>query len=143
MKNILVAIDFSSISNKLIETTEPLAKKLGAKVWLVHIAAPEPEFVGYSVGPQYIRDKQADELRMEHRELQLLANHLRERRVDAEALLIQGPTAEMLIGEAIKLNADLIVLGAEDHGKIFKAIFGSVWEEVVKKTHVPVMLVPG
>lgn len=142
MKNILVAIDFSSISNKLIEVATPIAEKFGAKIWLVHIATPDPEFVGYNIGPQYIRDSKAEVLRMEHRELQLMAKNLKDRHQEVEALLIQGPTSETIVEEAKKLKADLVVLGAEDHGKIFKTIFGSVWEEVLKKTHVPVLVVP-
>lgn len=142
MKNILIAIDFSPISNKLIETATPIAQQFGAKLWLVHIASPDPEFVGYNVGPQYIRDSKAEVLRMEHRELQLMAKNLMDKGLEVDALLIQGPTAETLVDEASKLHADIVVLGAEDHGTIFKTIFGSVWEEVLKNINVPVLLVP-
>lgn len=142
MKNILVAIDFSSITHRLVDRASVFAEKFGAKLWLVHIAAPDPVFVGYEVGPQYIRDSKAEVLRMEHRELQTLADQLKLKGLQAEALLIQGPTAETIIEEAEKLRADLLVLGAEDHGAIFKAIFGSVWEDVVKQVKVPVLLVP-
>jgi nucleotide-binding universal stress UspA family protein len=142
MKNILIAIDFSSISSKLIEVAAPIAEKFDAKIWLIHIAAPDPEFVGYNIGPQYIRDSKAEVLRMEHRELQLMAKNLRDKNLDTDALLIQGPTVETLVEEAAKLRADLVILGAEDHGKIFKAIFGSVWEEVLRIIKVPVLLVP-
>ncbi len=143
MKNILVAIDFSSITHQLIEQASAIGEKFGAKLWLIHIAAPEPVFVGYEVGPQHVRDAKAETLRMEHRELQTLAQQLIDQGLEAEALLIQGPTAETLAEEAEKLQADLIVLGAEDHGAIFKMIFGSVWEDVVKNVKVPVLLVPG
>ena len=142
MKNILVAIDFSSISHRLVEKASVFAEKFDAKLWLVHIASPDPVFVGFEVGPQHVRDSKAEELRLEHRELQTLAKQLIDQGLKAEALLIQGPTAETLVKEAVKLNADMIVLGAEDHGAIFKAIFGSVWEEVVKQVKVPVLLMP-
>ncbi len=142
MKNILVAIDFSSITHKLVEKAAFFAGFTDAKLWLVHIAAPDPVFVGFEVGPQHVRDSKAEVLRMEHRELQTLASQLKAKGFNAEALLIQGPTSETLVEEASKLKADLIVLGAEDHGAIFKAIFGSVWEDVAKNVKVPVLLVP-
>ena len=143
MKNILVAIDFSNLTEKVIAQAQLLAEKFGAKIWLVHIAAPEPDFVGYDVGPQYIRDSRANTLRTEHRDLQQLAQlHAREG-LEVEALMIQGPTAESILQESAKLEADLIVLGAEDHGKIFGKLFGSVWEDVLHRSKVPVLVVPG
>ena len=47
-----------------------LAKSFDSKLWLMHIAAPNPDFVGYEAGPQYIRDNRGTELRKEHKLLQ-------------------------------------------------------------------------
>lgn len=142
MKNILVAIDFVESAEPLLKQASLWAEKFEAKIWLVHVAEPEPDFVGYDVGPKYIRDSVAKELRQEHRDLQALAKGLMEKGFDADALLIQGKTAESLVEEASDLNADLIVLGATHHGKVFEALFGSVWEDVVKKSKTPVLIVP-
>ncbi len=142
MKNILVAIDFLELSNQLLEKAAIWAEKFDAKIWLVHVAEPDPDFVGYEVGPQYIRDNLAKELRQEHRDLQAMAKGLSEKGIDAEALLIQGTTAESLVEEASDVKADLIILGATHHGKIFETLFGSVWETVVKKSKTPVLIVP-
>ncbi|MCB9340794.1 MAG: universal stress protein [Lewinellaceae bacterium] len=143
MKNILVAVDFSSLTPKLIEEAKKLAAKFDSKIWLVHIASPDPDFVGYDVGPQYIRDSRASTLRTEHRDLQQYAQAIEQEGFDVEPLLIQGQTAATIVEEAGKLVADLIVMGAEDHGKIFEKMFGSVWEDVVRKAKVPVLIVPG
>lgn len=142
MKNILVAIDFLNLTNKLLETAAFFAEKFDAKVWLVHVAAPPPDFVGYEVGPQYIRDSRAGELRQEHRDLQALAKGLEEKGLKAEALLVQGETASSLVEEAGDVKADLLILGSTNHGKIFESLFGSVWEEVVKKSKTPVLILP-
>ena len=65
MKNILVCIDFHEQTKNLINKAAEIAKAFNAKLWLVHVAAPDPDFVGYDVGPQYIRDARADELKEE------------------------------------------------------------------------------
>ena len=52
-------------------------RKFGSKIWLVHIAAPDPDFVGYEVGPQYIRDHRADELKKEHKLVKKYADELK------------------------------------------------------------------
>lgn len=74
IKNILVAIDFNETVGELLSYAEALAIKFDAKIWVLHVAAPNPDFVGYEPGPQYIRDFKADELREEHRSLQNICN---------------------------------------------------------------------
>lgn len=142
MKNILLAIDFSAQTNGLIEKTAVWAERFGAKLWLVHVAAPQPDFVGYEVGPQYIRDHRAEALREEHRQLQALSKELNERGLAAEALLIQGQTAESLVEEASTIHADLIVLGAAHDKSFFESLFNNVWQQVVNQSKIPVMIVP-
>jgi nucleotide-binding universal stress UspA family protein len=142
MKNLLVSIDFDDNEQLLIDQAFQLANAFHAKIWLIHIAAPDPEFVGYGVGPQYIRDSRAAELRKEHKRLQAYANELKEKGVEAEGLLIQGPTIEMVIEEAKKLKVDLIIVGHHDHNFLYKAFVGSVSEEIISKSEIPILLVP-
>ncbi|SHI74289.1 Nucleotide-binding universal stress protein, UspA family [Arenibacter nanhaiticus] len=142
MKNILVAIDFNDNESILIEKAFQLAKAFGSKVWVLHIAAPDPEFVGYGVGPQYIRDSRAEELRYEHRKIQEHVGFLRNNKIDAEGLLIQGATIEMVIKESKKLNADLIVAGHHKHSFLFNAFIGSVSTQIMKKSKIPVLIIP-
>jgi nucleotide-binding universal stress UspA family protein len=142
MNNILAAVDFSSISQAVVDRAAELAAHDQARVWLVHAAAPEPDFVGYDPGPASVRDSVAEHLREEHRSLQAMAAELRERGFDATALLIQGPTIEVVLGEARKISADVIVVGSHGHGAVHRALLGSVSEGVLRKTEVPVLVVP-
>ena len=63
MKNIAIALDLSNSSTVLIEQAKVLARANDAKIWLIHIAAPDPDFIGYDVGPKYIREDRADILK--------------------------------------------------------------------------------
>ena len=67
MKNILVSIDFNEQEALLMDRAYEFAKAFDAKIWLVHIAAPDPDFVGYDAGPQYVRDARAEDLKGEHK----------------------------------------------------------------------------
>ncbi|HFA48212.1 MAG TPA: universal stress protein [Bacteroidetes bacterium] len=142
MKNIFVAFDLEEKSKLLLSHAKQLAEKFGSKIWVVHIAAPNPDFVGFDIGPQYIRDTRADELRAEHRYLQEMAAGLEAEGIAAEALLIQGPTVEMILEEAQKLNADLIVAGLHDRGFLHKALFGDTVKQLLKKSKTPLLIVP-
>ncbi|GAB3012894.1 universal stress protein [Cyclobacterium sediminis] len=142
MKNILVTVDFDKGEALLIEKAFQMANAFGSKLWLMHIAAPDPDFVGYDVGPEYIRDSRASELRKEHRQIQAYSETLKKRGVASEGLLVQGATIEMIIKESKKLNVDLIMAGHHEHGFFYKAFVGSVSAEIIKKSKIPVLIVP-
>ena len=142
MKNILVSIDFNNNEKILIDKAIEMAKAFDSKIWLLHVAAPEPEFIGFGVGPQYIRDSRAEELRKEHRLLSDYTDLIRLENQECEGLLINGATIEMILEEARKLAIDLIIIGHHDHNIMYKAFFGSVASGVIKKANIPVLIVP-
>jgi len=142
MKNILATIDFYGSERLIIDKAFEIAKAFDAKIWLLHVVAPEPEFVGFGVGPQYVRDARATELKKEHRMLNQFADELELKGVKAQGLLLQGSTIEMIMKEAEKLKIDLIVTGHHDHNFVYKAFYGSVASGVINKTKIPVLLVP-
>src|SRR4051794_33233737 len=100
MRNILAALDFSPGSGAVVEHATALARAFRAALWLVHVAAPDPDFVGYESGPQSVRRSVAAGLHEDHRRLQEQSAALRERGVDCTALLVQGSTPETITREA-------------------------------------------
>ncbi len=140
--NILAAVDFSPVTGRVLETLAQLAATVPAKVWLVHVAPPDPAFVGYEAGPKAVRGQVAAEHHARHQELQQLALGLRSKGVETTPLLIQGPTVATIVAEAEKLAAALIVLGSHGHGAVYDLLVGRVSEGVVRVSTVPVLLVP-
>ena len=142
MKNILVTINFDENEKLLIEKAIQLAQSFDSKLWLIHVAAPDPDFVGYEVGPQNIRDSIAEELRKEHKLLHEYSIGIKKKGIDSEGLLIQGATIEMLMEKAKKLKVDLIITGHQEHNFFYKAFIGSVSAGIIKKSKIPVLTVP-
>lgn len=142
MKNILITFDLNGHEQPLIDKTVEIAECFGSKIWLMHVAAPDPDFVGYGVGPQYIRDSRAAELRREHKMLLEFSKTLTEKGLDSEGLLIQGATIEMILEESKKLHIDLIIAGHHKHGFFYNAFVGSVSTHIIRDSHIPVMIVP-
>ncbi|WP_275670458.1 MULTISPECIES: universal stress protein [Okeania] len=99
MKNIVVALDFSQITPAIITQAETLVLAFNSKLWLIHIAEPDPDFVGFKTGPQPKRDRWAQEFRREHQQIQDLVEELRQKGLDAVALLTQGSTVETILTE--------------------------------------------
>ena len=142
MKNILVSVDFDEKYSLLVDKASDLAEKFGSKIWLLHVAAPEPDFVGYDVGPQYIRDFRAEDLKEEHKALQKVVTLLEQNGLEAEALLIQGGTTEMVLKESEKLHIDLVVIGHHEHNLIYKAFVGSKSNSIINQSKIPVLIIP-
>ena len=140
--NILAAVDFSAVTRDVLEILGRIAKAMPAKVFLVHVAPPDPAFVGYGAGPKAVRGQVAAEHRARHQQLQELADELRAGGVETTALLLQGATVETLLAEAQKLDVGLIVLGSHGRGAVHDLLVGSVADGVVRRSSLPVLLVP-
>jgi len=139
---LLVCVDFSPVTAGVVEQASLLARALGAEVRLLHVGAPDPDFVGYQAGPATVRDGVARALRDEHRALEDLAERLRAAGVDVKPLMVQGPTRDAIVEQARTFRADMIVLGSHGHGALFNLLVGSVAEGVLHAARVPVLVVP-
>lgn len=105
LNNVVVALDLSDSCAELVEQAKKVSDPKHTKIWLIHVAPPNPDFVGLEVGPQYIRDNVAEELKEDHREIQEFAEALRIAGFKAEGLMIQGQEAPVLLGELDRLDA--------------------------------------
>lgn len=139
---LLVPLDLSSATERVLATAIKLSRAMHANVFLLHVAAPEPDFVGYGAGSPAVRDQVAHEHREEHRQLQAHAQALRNLGVDCTALLIQGATADAILREAERLEADLVVMATHGHGAMFDLLVGSISHSVLRHSRVPVVMVP-
>ena len=140
--DILVGIDFSESAQKVIDQSAVLAEALNAKIWLVHVAEPDPAFVGYEADPKVMRDVVAKKYHEEHRRLQAIGETLRDSGLDCVALLVQGATVETLLAEASKVEADMIVIGSHGRGALKRLLIGSTSEGVLHRSEIPVHIVP-
>ncbi len=140
--NVLVALDLSDATQEILDNAKTLALALSAKVWLLHVVEPEPEFVGYRAGPQSVRDQVAHKFHEERDELQKEVNGFRKSGIDTTALFVQGSTVDVICRESKKLEIDIIIIGSHGHGGVYHLVFGSVSEGVLHKSSCPVMVIP-
>ena len=139
---LLVPLDLSSATERVLATAIKLSRAMSAEVWLLHVAAPEPDFVGYGAGSASVRDQVAHEHRDDHRTLQAHAQALRDLGVNCTALLVQGPTAATIQREATRLGADLLIMATHGHGAVFDLLVGSISHDMLRQSTLPVMMVP-
>lgn len=142
MSRVLVCVDLSEVTDAVVEQGALIAGALGAEVRLLHVGAPDPDFVGYRAGPDSVRDEVARTLREEHRALDRLVARFQAAKVVAKHLMVQGATVSTILEQAESFGADLLVLGSHGHGALFTLVAGSVTQGVLRAATVPVLVVP-
>ena len=132
---VIAAVDFSDHGEQIIREGLLLARAAGSSLHLIHVAAGEPALAGYDkedISP-FTRSARAGELTDELSDTT---------GVDVHPLVIMGPASETLLTAIDELNATHIVLGTHGHGGMHHLMFGSVAQELVRRSNVPVLLVP-
>ncbi|MCK5884668.1 MAG: universal stress protein [Bacteriovoracaceae bacterium] len=156
MKKILIAIDFSQITKQVVEVAKYHAKLSDSEVCIIH--TEEPPVAPMGVGPNYIlfpvnvdtedvyvgsmsevKNQEKERSRTRLNEIKI---YLEESGVKATAIQLTGETADKVLEEADRFMADLIVIGAHDHGALYHLFFGSVRESLINKAKCPVLVVP-
>ena len=140
--NILVSVDFSDATPRILQAAGRLARALSGKLWLLHVAEAEPDFVGYEAGPDVVRDQVAREFRDEHRRIQEYADAMRDDGLAVTALLIRGPIVDTVMAEARRLDADMLIVGSHGYGAVYDLLVGSVSRGILKHADIPVLVVP-
>ncbi|GAB4325085.1 MAG: universal stress protein [Bacteroidales bacterium] len=139
---ILAALDLSPASDKIISVLAGFAPRLQATVWLIHVAPPDPDFIGYDIGPKTERDFIAKKLHQLHLQIQEIARKHQSEGLNLIPLLVQGPTVETILEQAKKLEVDFIAVGSHGHTRMQHLLAGSVSKELLKKSDIPLLVVP-
>lgn len=142
MKNILAALELKGETSRVLEQAANLARSCEAKLWLLHVADPEPDFVGYEPGPQYIRDERAEILKEERTKLHAMVQALAEQKIEVQPIMVMGPTVETILAEAERIKADVIVMGTHGRRGLAKAFLGSTSDDVLRANRYPVLIIP-
>ena len=139
---ILVAMDLSVVSRRALDVVQRTFPREGLRVVILHVAEPEPEFVGWTAGPDAVRDQVARGFRQERRAIEDMAAALRQAGIDAIGLTVQGAIVATVVAEAERLGADLVAVGSHSHGPAYDLAVGSVSAGIIRKSAVPVLVVP-
>lgn len=142
VKNILAAVDFSGVTDAVVNAAESMALVYATPVTFMHVEAPEPAFVGYEPGPQHVRDNLAKQVIEDHQRIGEVRERLKADGVDCHSLVVQGPIVDKILEEADRIGAGLIVIGSHGHGMLYDLVLGSVSEGVTRKAQCPVLVVP-
>ncbi|MCG9881643.1 MAG: universal stress protein, partial [Bacteroidia bacterium] len=141
ISTIVIPTDFSEAANQAMQYALSFAKKIGARVHILHINqvamvdATMPAET-YQMFVQEIEDQTKEQLS------NLEETFLKPSGVSYETHARYGFVADEICDFALKNEADLIILGTTGASGAAEILFGSNASSVVSKTQVPVMVIP-
>ena len=132
-RNILVAIDGSPDAEAALRHAAALARDQNARLTLLTVA-PNPANtagVGGAAPP--------DPLDLHVKALREATDSVPDD-TSVTTLLERGDPAHAILATAEKGGHDLIVMGSHGHGRVLRALLGSVSAKVLEKATLPVMI---
>jgi nucleotide-binding universal stress UspA family protein len=137
-KNILLATDFSPVSEAALPHALIIAGHYGSKLYVAHVVCPE------------FRDLQPSETTatmIQHarefteEKLEPLLSAVRQKGISCQPLVGEGAIWDVLLDMIQQNNIDLIVVGTHGRRGLNKVMLGSVAEEVFRMAPCPVLTV--
>jgi len=142
MNRILVAIDFSEVTDEVISTAVTLNKALQGQLRILHVDDSAP----YSYTPKddsvIEPDPQIAVAAQEAGKLESIRLRLSKEPFDADYRLMEGPAVDNILSAAREFGADIIVIGAHEHGKFYRLLFGDTTDSLIRHAPCPIMVVP-
>jgi nucleotide-binding universal stress UspA family protein len=137
-KNILLATDFSQVSDHALAYAAIIARLQNGNLLLAHALAPEARTAVPLDSLLASLDRDLQEARVHMWQL------MREKSLEHiahEYVIERGPTSEVILDLIARNNIDLLVLGTHGRGGLKKLLLGSVAEELFRLATCPVLTV--
>jgi nucleotide-binding universal stress UspA family protein len=140
---ILVPVDGSATSARGLKEAVALARVVKAKLRLIHVVNELIIAPAYAAGMQ--SGQVIDSMRAHGKTvLQDAEKLVRAAGLDVDSTMIEsvgGPAGDIIVEQAAKWGAELIVLGTHGRRGLRRVVLGSDAEHVVRHAAVPVLLV--
>ena len=141
LKNILVAYDSSSFSNRAFKSALDIADPNKSKITIVTVVTGiyQPS-IGFSMKfSKDLLEKNTKMLKKLFSNLQTLAN---KKGIKLSLKILHDPSVSKAITNYVNSNKfDLVVIGSRGRTGVNKIILGSVANDVIHKVNVPTMVV--
>lgn len=140
--NIVLPIDFSETTDKLIDGAVKFAKETNGKICLIHVAPADIGFAIGDMGFQYFPEVEQNEIKEELLQLNVIEQRIIAQNVDCEHLLKQGTAGDIILEYAKEKSAGYIVMGSHGRSGIYDVFVGSLTKELTRRSTIPVLVVP-
>ena len=141
IKKILVPVDFSENSVKILQSAVAFAGRLQATLDIVFVVQSFEDYSGFFVPHMPIAQFEEEMIQGAEKKMEsYLEENVKQSDIN-EAKVLSGDVAEEIINYAKEQGIDMIIMGTHGYKGLEKVLFGSVAEKVVKTAHCPVLTI--
>lgn len=151
MKKVLIALDYDPTAKKVAEVGFEFAKAMGAEIVLLHVISDPVYYSSTDYSPimGFTGYMNTDPLQLNTIEvlktasldyLEKTRSHLGDQTI--KTVVEEGDFAESIIKTAKKLHVNLIVIGSHSQKWLENIVMGSVTEEVLRQSEIPLLIIP-
>ncbi len=139
----LVPIDFSEVTDNVLDETITLATALDGEVELMNVLQLVPEAILYENSMPIIPfEDSRDHIEKEHlKQLNEAKTRLENQEIPCSIVIREGSPAREILSYIEDNHFDYVVIGSHGHGALYHLVLGSVSEKVMDKATCPVIVV--
>jgi nucleotide-binding universal stress UspA family protein len=145
MKTILVPVDFSDVTLRVVKAAAHLAKPFGSRVVLMHVSEGYSQRFAFGAGPEDVPAEVAETGTGEsaaRRRLGELQDLVLSAGLESTSIELTGPPVEQIMTQAEATRVDLIVLGTHGRSPLYHLFTGGVLDGILRRARCPVLVVP-
>ena len=137
IKKVLVPVDFSENSKKILEAAGYFSGKCQAKLHVVFVVQSFDDYSGFFVPHMPVAKFEEEMVQAAEEKMEIFLTGQK----SVEAKVLVGDVAEEIIRHAEETGMDLVVMGTHGYKGLEKVMFGSVAEKVVRSSPCPVLTI--
>lgn len=143
MKTFLVPIDFSPVTDAVIDSAVTFARALDGKIVLLHVVQPPiVTTTEFALPVDVVREATEGGERAAKQKMIALAQLVHRADIEHQTVVKVGPPGPVILEVAQEIRADYIVLGSHGHGKLYHFLVGSTANGVIHRAKCGVIIIP-
>lgn len=141
-KVILAPVDFSKVTDRVVDEAATLARILHGRVVLVHVTEPTTGVVDFAAIVVAVAQVNEAAVKQAAERLRQIGQRLEQQGVEASSVQATGTPVSEILQQAARLSADYIVIGSHGHTALYDLLVGGTAHGVLKRATCPVVIVP-
>jgi len=145
IKEVMIATDGSETSERAAKVGIDIARRSGGRVTAIYVVDVFrlARLPGYTAFPG-LKDKLMELMQKEGREATAdVEKHALEAGISCQKIVAEGDPGDELLRLSSETGMDLLIMGSVGRTGLTRFLLGSVAEKVVRRSTVPVLLIPG
>lgn len=142
-KKILVATDYTELSENAVNTASAICQKQNATLVLLHVVKNAPAYTpeeGYNPTLDYTREMKT----AARSELRHFGDRIRDKyKIPVNEIVSYGEVVKEIVRTIHEINPDLVLIGTHGASGFRRFFIGSTAYKVIKHTNFPIMTIPG